>query len=228
VGSLSDSFPSFPSPGRQGFILRTVTRLHRPCFLGTTRESATLCTLLPSGSPSRFGFMKSLAPFGFQCRRASLGKMHQPPCIPSHFTAVRFTGYQASLSHDGLTSSPRPSSRFAVRYVHRFCLMLPPDSPSLEMPLPCRRCPSVRLRWIFYFQVYSWKVGQCFMPGARQNHRQSRWLVEGPSKGPRSTLILTPSALYQAFLDYGYTLVLHSHHNQRYSHNIPGPKNVFR
>ncbi len=50
MGSLSDTFPSFPSPGRQGFILRSVTRLHRPCFLGTTRESATLCTL------PRFGF----------------------------------------------------------------------------------------------------------------------------------------------------------------------------
>ena len=32
----------------------------------------------------------------------------------------------------------------AVRYVHGFCLMLPPDSPFPEMPLPCWRCPSVR------------------------------------------------------------------------------------
>jgi len=97
-----------------------------------------------SVSPSRFGFMKSLAPLEFQCRRASLGKMHQPPCIPSHFTADRFTGYQVLPSHDGSTSSPRPFSRFAVRYVHSFCLMLPLDSSFLRMPLPCWRCPSVR------------------------------------------------------------------------------------
>lgn len=133
-----------PSPGRQGFILHSVSRLHRPCFLGTTRESATPAPCSASGSPSRSGFIESLAPLVFQCSRASLGKMHQPPCIPSDFTAVRFTGYQASLSHDGSTSSPRPYSRFAVHYVHRFCLMLPPDPSFLRVPLPCRRCPSVR------------------------------------------------------------------------------------
>ena len=43
--------------------------------------------------------------------------------------SVRFSGYQASLNHACSTSSPTPYSRFAVRYVHGFCLMLPSDTP---------------------------------------------------------------------------------------------------
>jgi len=49
-------YPSFFSrflPGRQGFILRSVTRLLRPWVLSTTRESATLCPL------RRIGFSSS-------------------------------------------------------------------------------------------------------------------------------------------------------------------------
>ncbi len=130
-------------------VVRVLSSALLPGFIGPASSvlPVNLSPFAPcpaSGSPSRFCFMKSLAPLGFQCRRVSLGKMHQPPCIPSNFTAIRFTGYQVSPSHDGSTSSPRPYSRFAVRYVHRFCLMLPPDSPFLRMPLPCRRYPSVR------------------------------------------------------------------------------------
>ncbi len=39
VISVSSSY----FPGRQGFILHTVTRLHRPWVLSPMRESATLC-----------------------------------------------------------------------------------------------------------------------------------------------------------------------------------------
>jgi probable HAF family extracellular repeat protein len=60
------------------------------------------------------------------------------------------------------------------------------------------------------------------------DHRQSRGPDEGPWKGPRSTLILTPSVLGQVFPDCGYTLVSSSHHNRQYSHNIHVSRNIFR
>ncbi len=44
-------------PGPQGFALHSDTRLHRPCLLSTTRDSATLCSLAASGSPTRLGFL---------------------------------------------------------------------------------------------------------------------------------------------------------------------------
>ena len=103
-----------------------------------------------------------------QHRRASLGKTHQPPCIPSNFTKVLFTGYQDSPSHDGSASSPLPYSRFAVRYVHRFCLMLPSDAPFLEtalalLALPFRPVTAGCLLHIIY-GIYS----QCVMPDTRK------------------------------------------------------------
>jgi len=52
-------------------------------------------------------------------------------------------GGEPKDSVDQDTSSPTPYSRCAVRYVHGFCPMLPPDTPFLDMPLPWRR-PSVR------------------------------------------------------------------------------------
>ena len=94
--------------------------------------------------PSRVRFMALSGNNWSQDRRASPGKIAPPPHIPSNFTSVRFTGYQDSLSHACSSSSPQPSSWFAVRYVHGLCLMLPPDTPSLSMPLPCWRSPSVR------------------------------------------------------------------------------------
>jgi len=69
--------------------------------------------------------------------------------------SVQCSGYQASPSHVGSPSSPTPSSRFAVRYVHGFCLMLPPDTPFLVMPLPCWRRPSVRSRRTIMFPTSS-------------------------------------------------------------------------
>jgi len=93
-------------------VVRVLSSALSPGFIGP--ESSVLPVNLPpfapcpaSGSPSRFGFIESLAPLGFQCRRVSLGKMHQPPRISSNFTAVRFTGYPVSFSHVNSTSSPR-------------------------------------------------------------------------------------------------------------------------
>ena len=102
-------------------------------------------SLSQSGSlPSRVRFMAPPGNSRSQNSRTSPGKITTPPHIPSNFTSVRFTGYQDSLWYACSSSSPQPYSRFAVRYVHGFCLMLPPDTPSLGMPLPCWRCPSVR------------------------------------------------------------------------------------
>jgi hypothetical protein len=107
-----------------------------------------ICHPLPlsqSGSlPSRVRFMALPRNSQSQNRRISPGKIAAPPHIPSNFTSVRFAGYQDSLTYACSSSSPPPFSWFAVRYVHGFCLMLPSDTPSLGMPLPCWRCPSVR------------------------------------------------------------------------------------
>ncbi len=71
-----------------------------------------------------------------QNRRTSPGKIAPPPHIPSNFTSVRFTGYQDSLWYACSSSSPQPFSWFAVRYVHGFCLMLPPDTHFWSCPCP--------------------------------------------------------------------------------------------
>ncbi len=91
--------------------------------------------------------------------------------MPSSFMSGQFAGYQASPRHAGSTSSPTPSSWFAVRYVHGFCLMLPPDSPFLEMPLPCWRRPSVRSRRTIMFPTPAGNGGLCVMPGTRRYPR---------------------------------------------------------
>jgi len=122
------------------------------CYQASQALSPQYCTQICRPLPlSQLGFLPSwvsfMAPSGnhrSQDRRASPGKIAPPPHIPSSFTSVRFTGYQDLLSHACSSSSPLPFSWFAVRYVHGFCLMLPPDTPSLGMPLPCWRYPSVR------------------------------------------------------------------------------------
>ena len=58
-------------------------------------------------------------------------------------------GYRDSLSYACSSPSGHPSSRFAVRYVHEFCLMLLPDAPSLRLPLPCWCSPSVPITVAF-------------------------------------------------------------------------------
>ena len=107
-----------------------------------------ICRPLPLSQlgflPSRVRFMAPSGNNRDHDRRTSPGKIAPPPHIPSSFTSVRSTGYQDSLWYACSSSSPLPFSWFAVRYVHGFCLILPPDSPSLGMPLPCWRCPSVR------------------------------------------------------------------------------------
>ncbi len=63
--------------------------------------------------------------------------------------------------------APLPYSWFTIRYVPGFYLMLPPDPPFLEMPLPCWRYPSDQHRWVgLYFRCLPPEVRQCTMLGA--------------------------------------------------------------
>jgi hypothetical protein len=104
-----------------------------------------------------------------QCRRASPGKTHRLPVSRPNFTAVRFTGYQGSPSHVGSTSLPLPYSRFAVRYVHRFCLMLPSDIPFLDNALALLALPFRPVTaGVLYLPACRQKCSQCAMPGTRK------------------------------------------------------------
>ena len=55
----------------------------------------------------------------------------------SAFNKEKFADYQV------VGRWPHP---LTVRYIHEFCLILPPDTPSLAVPLSCWRRPSVRPR----------------------------------------------------------------------------------
>ena len=117
--------------GRQGFLLSRPWRDYQASQALSPQYYPQICHPLPlsqSGSlPSRVCFMAPPENYRNQNRRTSPGKTAPPPHIPSNFTSVRFTGYQDSLWYACSSSSPQPSSWFAVRYVHGFCLMLPPD-----------------------------------------------------------------------------------------------------
>ena len=169
-------------------VVRVLPSTLLPGFIGP--ESSVLPVNLPpsapcpaSGSPLRLRFYRILGNLESQRRRASLGKTHYPPCIPSNFTAVQSTGYQTSPIHAGLISSPLPYSWFAVRYVHRFCLMLPSDAPFLETALALLALP---------FRPVT--AGVLLLPAyARssdsapcQAHVKSRNFLRGPHKGLRS------------------------------------------
>jgi hypothetical protein len=63
-------------PSRRGFVLHTVTRLHWPRVLSTTRGSATLCSLPVQGSPFPGRFYGARGNFVLQSSSASRGKAH--------------------------------------------------------------------------------------------------------------------------------------------------------
>ena len=123
-----------------------------------------------------------------QNSRASSGKAYDlPACRPA---SHRFdtAGYRVSLAQACSTLSPMPYSRFAVRYVRRFYLMLPPDPSSLTAPLPCWCRPSVRSRWAVLLPVdIHQKVSQYAMPSTLQGGapQQGRWgALEGSRQRP--------------------------------------------
>jgi len=88
-------------------------------------------------TPPRFGFSCSAWFYSVdrspqrQVRRVSLGKTHHLPISRPASHRFDSSGYQVLLCHACSTFSPTPYSRFAVRYVHGFCLMLPSDPPFL-------------------------------------------------------------------------------------------------
>ena len=84
----------------------------------------------------------------------------------------RFSGYQASPSHVGSTSFPTPSSRFAVRYVHGFCLMLPSDTPISGNALALLASSFRPVTADHRVPGYAWNGGLCVMPGTRSSFRQ--------------------------------------------------------
>lgn len=88
-----------------------------------------------------------------QNRRASLGKTHHLPI--SRPASCRFS---APDIRSRLVTSARPPPQHHLAgslFATRFCLMLPPDSPFLEMPLACWRRPSVRKRRTIMFPTSS-------------------------------------------------------------------------
>ena len=104
---------SFPLPrplGPQGFLLHSVTGFLRPCLLGTTRESATLCPLPASGSPYRVRFSTPVSSTLRQSRRASLGKTHR---LPRYRPASHRFGPPDIRSRSLRTARPPPQRHVA-------------------------------------------------------------------------------------------------------------------
>ena len=85
--------------------------------------------------------------------------------------SVQFSGYQASPSHVGSASFPTPSSRFAVRYVHGFCLMLPSDTPISGNALALSASSFRPVTADHHVPGFAWNGGLCVMPGTRRNPR---------------------------------------------------------
>ena len=177
-GFSVENRPSFPRSWSSGFYPQLC---YQASLALSLQYSSRICHPL---YPPRFGFAFAVRFYRIvgniqsQHRRASLGKTHQPPCIPSDFTEVRFTGYQDSPSHDGSASSPLPYSRFAVRYVHRFCLMLPSDAPFLETALALLALPFRPVTAGSLPHSMCGPCSQCVMPDTRKNPTP-----EGPALG---------------------------------------------
>ena len=70
-----------------------------------------------------------------------VGIPHGIRVSPLVFWFLPYTCDSKSTPYACSTSSPLPFSWLAVRYVHRFCLMLPPDAPFLEAALALLALP---------------------------------------------------------------------------------------
>ena len=82
-----------------------------------------------------------------------MGKASEPPCMPTNstpdlvFVRVSVFGMSRLLA----PHNPKPYSWFAIRYVHRFYLMLPPDRASRLRALAL-------LVWLFRTNAVSFKL----------------------------------------------------------------------
>ena len=126
-------------------ILRTVT---------STSSAPSLSVLpvnLPPSDPTCLGVTVSTSIFCRHQRRSMTGQVGLPQGKTQHLPIFRpascqfdTSGYKVSPILVCLTFSPTLYRRFAVRYVHRFCLT-PPHGPQLPVaPLPYWSRPSVR------------------------------------------------------------------------------------
>ena len=121
-------------------VVRVLSSTLLPGFFGP--ESSVLSVDLPPFAP----LLAAGSPFASQFstarerRRAGglPGVRHtaSPYPVQLQCTAGTPIGYGALLCHACSSPSIHPSSWFAVRYVHGFCLRLPSDLPFLGMPLP--------------------------------------------------------------------------------------------
>ncbi len=113
--------------------------LHQYCVYG----SATLCPLSFRGLLDGQGFMTPTAASGVRAGELPwVRRTASPDAAQLHVGSVhRISGLAWSRRLD---RTPTPYCWFAVRYVPRFCLILPPDTPFPTVPLSCRRCLSVR------------------------------------------------------------------------------------
>jgi hypothetical protein len=105
--------------------------------------------------PYRVGFLTALDSLGRQTSRASRVRRTPWPISRPAPRRFRFPQISGLAFRAGSTASPTPSNRFAVRYVHGFCLMLPSDTPFLVSALATFwRCPSVwgTAGFFLYFQ----------------------------------------------------------------------------
>ena len=87
-----------------------------------------------------------------QNSRASLGNTHHLSVFHPAPHQEDISRYWVSILQAFSTLSPMPYSRFAVRCVHRYCLMLPPDTSLLKCPcLVGVPLPSGK-RWVCIFR----------------------------------------------------------------------------
>ena len=149
---------------RQGFLLSRPWRDFQASQALSPQYYTQICHPLPlsrlGSLPTRIRFMAPPGNDQSQNRRTSPGKIATPPHIPSNFTSVWSTGYQDLLWYACSPSSPQPYSWFAVRYVHGFCLMLPPDTHFWSCPCPVGVALPSGNGGLLLIQC-------CVMPGAR-------------------------------------------------------------
>jgi len=163
-------------------VVRVVSSTLLPGFLGP--ESSVLSVDLPPFAPlpaagSPFASQFSTA---HERRRAGglPGVRHtaSPYPVQLQCTAGTPIGYWDLLCHACSSPAIHPSSWFAVRYVHGFCLRLPSDIPFLGMPLPSVGVPLPSDHG--GFQVAHLLFSACVScPAHVSDLRQSRWLEKG-------------------------------------------------
>ena len=98
-------------PSRRGFLLYTVTRLHWPRVISTTRGSATLCPLSIQGPPFLKRFYGARGNFVLQDRSASRGKTRH--LTVSRPASARFGSRPDIGTRSAMPARPPPRTHLA-------------------------------------------------------------------------------------------------------------------